>query len=276
MYIDAHQHLWAFDPIEYDWIDDSMKVLKQDFQLTELEQTLSKNGFSGSVAVQARQSLQETLWLTMLASQSDFIKGVVGWIDLKSEQLPEQLATLSSHKKLVGFRHVLQGESDPDFMRNADFIRGLKVLADKGYRYDLLIFAHQLPAAIEMLDQVPNLHVVIDHIAKPKIKSGEGFEQWQHNMKILAENPQCYCKLSGMVTEADWQNWTSDDIQPYMQTVLELFTVKRLMFGSDWPVCLVAGEYQTIKQLVLDFIKKHAPNAEEDIFANNANHFYQL
>jgi L-fuconolactonase len=276
MYIDAHHHLWAFDPVEYDWIDDSMSVLKKDFLVKDLEKMLYKNGFSASIAVQARQSMEETLWLTKLSEQTDLIKGVVGWIDLKSENLAEQLEALSSHKKLVGFRHVIQGETDPDFMRNPDFIRGLKILADKDYRYDLLIFAHQLPAAIEMLEQVPNLHVVIDHIAKPNIKTGEQFQQWHKNMRKLSENPKCYCKLSGMVTEADWQNWTTNDIYPYMKTVLGLFTQKRVMFGSDWPVCLVAGEYQTIKELVLDFISSYAPQAKEDIFGNNASHFYQV
>lgn len=276
MYIDAHHHLWAFDSIAYDWIDDSMAILKQDFLLKELEQTLSQNGFSGSIVVQARQSMEETLWLANLSSQSKNIQGVVGWIDLKSEQLVAHLDALAGHKKLVGFRHVIQAETDPDFMRNPAFIRGLKIIADKGYRYDLLIFAHQLPAAIEMLAQVPNLPVVIDHIAKPNIKSGQDFEQWRQNMTILAQNPQCYCKLSGMVTEADWHNWRSQEIQPYMQTVLDLFGSKRIMFGSDWPVCLVAGEYQTIKQLVLDFIELNSPQAKKDIFGNNASHFYQI
>lgn len=276
MYIDAHHHLWAFDPVEYDWIDDSMAVLKKDYLVKELEETLNENGFSGSIVVQARQTLDETLWLSSLAKQTDLIKGIVGWVDLRSEQLADTLDNLSSHEKIVGFRHVIQGETDPDFMRNPNFIRGLKTLADKGYRYDLLIFAYQLPAAVEMLEQVPNLHVVIDHIAKPNIKTGEQFEQWQEQMAILAKNPRCYCKLSGMVTEADWQGWSNDDIQPYMKTVLELFTTKRVMFGSDWPVCLVAGEYQTIKQLVSHFASSYASNAKEDIFGNNANHFYQL
>lgn len=276
MYIDAHHHLWNFDPVEYDWIDDSMAMLKKDFLVKELERTLYNNGFSASIAVQARQSQEETLWLLELAESTELIKGVVGWIDLKSDQLAQQLDELACHKKLVGFRHVIQGETDPEFMKKPDFIRGLKMLADRGYRYDLLIFAHQLTAAAEMLAQVPNLHVVIDHIAKPNIKSGAEFEQWQENMQILAGNPQCYCKLSGMVTEADWQNWSSQDIQPYMKTVLDLFGTKRVMFGSDWPVCLVAGEYKAIKQLVLDFISLSAPQAKEDIFGNNAGHFYQL
>ncbi|WOH39474.1 amidohydrolase family protein [Thalassotalea fonticola] len=276
MYIDAHHHLWAFDPVEYDWIDDSMAVLKKDFLLNQLEQTLYKNGFSSSIAVQARQSMEETLWLLELASQTELIKGVVGWIDLKSDNLIKQLDELNSHKKLVGFRHVIQGETDPEFMRNPDFIRGLKILAEKGYRYDLLIFAHQLPAAIEMLAHVPQLHVVIDHIAKPNIKTGENFEQWQQGMQDLAKNPNCYCKLSGMVTEADWQQWTFDEISPYMQTVFNLFGANRIMFGSDWPVSLVAGEYNIIKQLVVDFIEQYVPTAKEAILGNNARVFYQV
>jgi len=276
MYIDAHHHLWQFDPVEYDWIDDSMQVLKKDFLVKELEKTLYSNGFSSSIVVQARQSLIETNWLVELAEQNEIIKGVVGWIDLTSTDLAKQLTTLAKHKKLVGFRHVIQGESDPDFMRTPNFIQGLKILADFGYRYDLLILAHQLPAAIEMLSHVPNLRVVIDHIAKPNIKTGEGFKAWKDNMRILANNPNCYCKLSGMVTEADWQSWASQDILPYMKTVLDLFGSQRVMFGSDWPVCLVAGEYKNVKQLVLDFIAEYAPNAKDRVFGLNASHFYRV
>jgi len=276
MFVDAHHHLWQFDPVEYDWIDDSMQVLKKDFLVKDLQKTLYNNGFSSSIVVQARQSLTETNWLLELAEQNDIIKGVVGWIDLKSSDLTNQLTALTKHKKLVGFRHVIQGETDPDFMRNPEFIQGLKTLADFGYRYDLLIFAHQLPAAIEMLSHVPNLHVVVDHIAKPNIKTGEDFQAWQNNLRILAKNPNCYCKLSGMVTEADWQEWTSQDIQPYMTTVLDLFGAQRIMFGSDWPVCLVAGEYQKIKQLVLDFMTEYAPRAIDRAFGLNASYFYRV
>lgn len=276
MFIDAHHHLWEFDPVEYDWIDDSMQVLKKDFLIKELEETLYSNGFSSSIVVQARQSLIETNWLVELAQENDIIKGVVGWIDLKSADLSAQLTVLAKHKKLVGFRHVIQGETDPDFMRNPEFINGLKTLAEYGYRYDLLIYAHQLPAAIEMLSHVPNLQVVIDHIAKPNIKTGEEFTQWQQNMAKLAANPHCYCKLSGMVTEADWQHWSAQDIQPYMKTVLDLFGSHRVMFGSDWPVCLVAGEYQMIKQLVLDFITEYTPSEKNRIFGLNASHFYRI
>ncbi len=276
MYIDAHHHLWNFDPVEYDWIDDSMAVLKKDFLIKELEKTLHLNGFSSSIAVQARQSMDETLWLLKLAEKTDLIKGVVGWIDLKSDTLAQQLDELAEHKKLVGFRHVIQGESDPAFMQNPDFIRGLKMLADRGYRYDLLIFAHQLPAAASMLAQVPNLHVVIDHIAKPDIKTVTDFDSWLQGMAVLADNPNCYCKLSGMVTEADWLNWTNADFQPYMKAVWDLFGHNRIMFGSDWPVCLVAAQYQQVKQLVLDFINVQAPDAKELILGQNAHKFYQL
>ncbi len=276
MHIDTHHHMWAFDPVEYDWINDSMSVLKKDFQLKELEQILSANGFSGSIVVQARQSMEETLWLSTIAQSTDLIKGVVGWIDLKSETLATQLDQLANHTKIVGFRHVIQGETDPAFMQNPDFIRGLTLLADRGYRYDLLIFDYQLPAAAAMLAQVPNLHVVIDHIAKPQIKTGEQLAQWQQGMAELAKNPTCYCKLSGMVTEADWNSWTAYDFQPYLDTVFNLFGNDRLMFGSDWPVCLVAAQYSTVKQLVVDYIERHQPNAIDNIFGLNARRFYQV
>jgi len=276
MYIDAHHHLWKFDPIDYDWIDDAMAVLQKDFLIKDLEKTLNHNGFSTSIAVQARQSMEETLWLLALAEETDLIKGVVGWIDLKSDSLAQQLDALKHHEKLVGFRHVIQGESDPAFMQDPDFIRGLQMLSDRGYRYDLLIFAHQLPAATQMLEQVPNLHVVIDHIAKPDIKSRSDFDSWQQDMAVLAHKPNCYCKLSGMVTEADWLNWQSDDFHPFMKTVLDLFGQNRIMFGSDWPVCLVAAEYDQVKSLVLDFINEQAPEAKALILGKNAQEFYQL
>ena len=276
MYIDAHHHLWNYDASEYDWIDDSMAVLKKDFLIQELEKTLAQNGFSSSIAVQARQSMEETLWLLELAEQTQLIKGVVGWIDLRSDNLAQQLDELSEYAKLVGFRHVLQGETDPAFMENPDFIRGLKMLAERGYRYDLLIFAHQLPAAAEMLAKVPNLNVVIDHIAKPNIKSRTDFDTWQQGMAVLAHNKACYCKLSGMVTEADWVNWTDMDLQPYMKTVWNLFGAERIMFGSDWPVCLVAAQYERVKQTVIDFINARSPEDLPLVMGGNAKRFYQL
>jgi L-fuconolactonase len=276
MRIDAHHHLWQFDDVEYDWIDDSMAVLKQDFILPELTSTLRKNNVDGSIVVQARQSLIETNWLLALANQCEQIKGVVGWIDLTADDLASQLKTFAAEPKLVGFRHVIQGESDPAFMKNPDFIRGLQLIAQHGYKFDLLIFAHQLELAAQMLAKVPALHVVIDHIAKPEIKQKLNTVQWRNGMAILAENPNTYCKLSGLITEADWQNWQAKDFDYYLATCHELFGNNRLMFGSDWPVCLVAGEYSEVSDIINNFCQRHAPEHTNEIFGLNACRFYQL
>ncbi|GAA6204560.1 amidohydrolase family protein [Thalassotalea sp. SU-HH00458] len=276
MRIDAHHHLWQYNPEEYDWIDDSMVVLKKNFLIEELQQTLANNHIDGSIAVQARQSIEETNWLLSLANSSAEIKGVVGWIDLKSETLNHQLKQCKSHKKLVGFRHVIQGETDPDFMRNDKFIHGLKALAEHGYCYDLLIYAHQLPSAIEMLAKVPDLRVVIDHIAKPNIKTGDEFSRWQYGMKTLAKNPNVYCKVSGMVTEADWQNWQYENFVPYLDTIFQYFGENRVMFGSDWPVCLVAGDYSKVKQIIHDYLSNKNQQTIGNVFGLNAAKFYQL
>jgi len=276
MRIDAHHHLWYYNSIEYDWIDESMSVIKKNFLIYELKNVLDKNDIDGSIVVQARQSVEETNWLLELATKSDEIKGVVGWIDLKSDTLNHQLTQYATHNKLVGFRHVLQGETDPNFMLDERFIEGLKLLEKFGFTYDLLIHANQLPTAIEMLDKVPSLKVVIDHIAKPDIKTGENFSRWQYGMKTLANKPNIYCKVSGMVTEADWNNWQHKDFIPYLDTIFECFGSERLMFGSDWPVCLVAGEYSEIKQIVHDYLSSKNKETINNIFGINAAKFYQL
>ncbi len=276
MRIDAHHHLWRYNPEEYDWIDDSMVLLRKNFLIKELKQTLSNNHIDGSIVIQARQSLEETNWLLSLASKCNEIKGVVGWIDLKSETLNHQLMQCKSHQKLVGFRHVLQGETDPNFMLDDKFITGLKVLLKNNFSYDLLINAHQIPKAIEMLEQVPQLRVVIDHIAKPNIKTGDEFSRWQYGMKTLARNPNIYCKVSGMVTEADWSQWQYHDFIPYLDTIFKYFGNERIMFGSDWPVCLVAGEYSEIKQIIHDYLSTKDKNTINNIFGLNAEKFYQV
>ncbi len=276
MNIDAHHHLWKYTAQEYDWIDESMSILRKDFLLDELSQVCDENDIDGTIVVQARQSLEETHWLLQLASQSSLIKGVVGWIDIKSADLSQQLATLANKEKLVAFRHVIQGESDANFMLNSAFISGLKVLAQHGYRYDLLIYAHQLPTAIQMLEQIPELKVVIDHIAKPNIKTKQDFQQWQHDMQTLAKNKNVYCKLSGMITETDWNNWKVEELQPYMSSVYQYFGSDRIMFGSDWPVCLLAGQYPTVKQIVKDFILAQDETALNEVFGENALRFYQI
>lgn len=276
MRIDAHHHLWQYNPQEYDWIDDTMVLLRKNFLVNELKKTLAENHMDGSIAVQARQTIEETNWLLSLANSCQEIKGVVGWIDLKSETLGYQLKQCISQRKLIGFRHVLQGETDPNFMLDTRFINGLKALADYNYSYDLLIYAHQLPTAIRMLAEVPELRVAIDHVAKPNIKTGADFSRWQHGMEVLAKNPNVYCKVSGMVTEADWNNWSNDDFVPYLDTIFETFGHDRIMFGSDWPVCLVAGEYSEVKQIIHDYLSTKNQTTIEKIFGLNARNFYQI
>lgn len=276
MKIDAHHHLWQYSAEEYDWIDASMSVLKKDFLIPELEKTLQENAQDGSVVVQARQSLAETHWLIELATRTDKIKGIVGWVDLKSDNLEAQLIEFKQHSKVKGFRHVLQGEPDPAFMLDAKFIAGLKLLAKHGFTYDLLVYAGQLPNAIKMLEQVPELKVVIDHIAKPDIKHHSNIAQWQANMRLLATRPQTYCKISGMVTEADWQHWQYSDLTPYLDAVFSCFEVDRIMYGSDWPVCLVAASYHRVKAIVEAYLQDNHDAYIELIFGLNACRFYQL
>ena len=202
--------------------------------------------------------------------------GVVGWIDLKADDLEAQLAEFIGHPKLVGFRHVIQGESDPKFMQDPSFIRGLKLLAKHQIPYDLLILSHQLSAAIEMLKAVPELSVVIDHIAKPDIKSNSDMQTWAEQIKIIAQLPNVSCKLSGMVTEADWQHWQGDHFTPYLDIIFQAFGADRLMYGSDWPVCLVAANYSQVKSIVSDYIQHLPKDQQQQIMATNAMNFYQL
>lgn len=275
MRIDSHHHLWQYSAQEYDWIDDKMSVLKQDFLLPELEQQLDAVAMEGSVVVQARQSMEETLWLCELAQTNEKIKGIVGWVDLCSEQLPQDLEFLKKYPKLKGFRHVLQGEP-LEFMAQKSFITGLKTLAEYGYKYDLLIYTDQLPAAVEMLSHVPELEVVIDHIAKPNIATGNQFDAWFSAMSELAQNPKVYCKVSGMVTEADWHNWTQEDFLPYLSAVHQLFGINRLMFGSDWPVCLVSTSYQGVMAIIESYFNELSAQEKAQVWGQTAINFYQL
>ena len=276
MRIDAHQHFWLFNATEYDWIDESMSVLKRDFTPEDLRVELTNNQFNGSLVVQARQSLVETNWLIDLAQQNQHIKGVVGWIDLKDDDLEQQLIAYKNVNLVKGFRHVLQGEPDPNFMLDPKFARGLRLLAKHEFKYDLLIYANQLPTAIKMLEQIPELNVVIDHIAKPDIKGKTGFKAWQQGMEELAQNPNTFCKISGMVTEADWSNWQTSDFKPYLETIFNLFGPNRVMYGSDWPVCLVAGSYGDIKSIVESYCLEYYPEYLDQVFGLNAVNFYQL
>lgn len=241
--IDAHHHLWSYSSSEYSWIDDRMAVLRRDFILSDLEKVMAETGVHGTIAVQARQTLEETDWLLSLAEGSALLRGVVGWAPIARENFPGELERLKSNKKLKGLRHVIQSEPDDDYINRPDFNRGIRMLAGSNLVYDILIFEKHLAATIQFVDRHPNQIFVLDHAAKPRIYE-KLMEPWKQNICELARRPNVYCKLSGLVTEADWFAWSEADLQPYVDLVLDVFTPSRLMFGSDWPVCLVATTYR--------------------------------
>ncbi|MBL0738629.1 amidohydrolase family protein [Flavobacterium sp. GN10] len=272
--IDSHQHFWKFDPVRDSWIDETMQNIQRDFLPEDLQPLLNANHFEGCVAVQASQSEEETHFLLDLASKNDFIKGVVGWIDLRNENIEERLKFFSDQKKLKGFRHVVQGEAD-DFMFGAEFRRGIAVLKPFNYTYDILIFERQLPAAISLVKDFPNQKFVIDHIAKPDIKS-ETIFSWKSGIEEIAKYDNVWCKISGMVTEADWKNWKPEDLKPYLDVVFENFSADKLMYGSDWPVLNVASDYSEVVKTLEDYISKFSIEDQNKIWFENAKEFYKL
>jgi L-fuconolactonase len=275
MIIDSHQHFWKYDPIKHDWIDDSMLVIRKDFMPSDLKKVYQENDIEGCIAVQADQTLEETDFLLALAKENDFIKGIVGWVDLRAENIDEVLKYYSQFKKLKGFRHVVQGEADHNFLLRHNFLRGIAALEKYNFTYDILIFPHQLGATLELVKKFPNQKFVIDHIAKPYIKDGF-YEGWANLMLAIGQQKNVYCKMSGIITEADYQSWTIEQIRPYMELVLKAFGSDRILFGSDWPVCLVAGNYQKVKQLVTDFIADLTPKEQVSIMGENAINYYNL
>jgi L-fuconolactonase len=241
----------------------------------DLQPEIESAGFDGCVAVQARQTLEETRWLLELAANSQFILGVIGWADLQSDNVRSQLKKFSDNPKLLGVRHVVQGEPDDRFMLRAEFQRGVAALEEFGLTYDILIYPRHLPVAAEFVKRFPQQRFVLDHLAKPFIKRGE-IEPWRSNLRRLADFSNVYCKLSGMVTEADWQAWTVEQIAPYLKTALECFGAERLMIGSDWPVCTIAGSYARTMNLVIEFLKGY-PDAERDaVLGGTAAKFWRL
>ncbi len=273
--IDAHQHFWIYNKEDYQWIDGKMNVLQRDFLPEHLWKEQEKTGFNGSIAVQARQSLRETEWLLELASEHNRIKGVVGWVDLCSDSIEEQLAEFTLNNKLVGVRHVLQDEPDDNFMLQNNFRRGISFLNKYKLAYDILIFPRHIPVAVKLVREFPEQHFVVDHIAKPIIKD-RIFSPWEKDIKELAKFPNVYCKLSGMVTEADWQKWKPEDIYPYLDIVFGAFGDDRLMTGSDWPVCTLAGSYKTVMNAIMSYFKDYGKNIKSKIFGDNCAYFYRL
>ena len=275
MVIDSHQHFWKYNPVKYGWIDESMKVLQQDFLPSDLAPILQENGIQGCIAVQADQSETETEFLLKLARENDFIKGVVGWVDLRAEDVSERLAHFSQNEKLKGVRHIVQEEPDPEFMLRKDFQNGIGYLAQFGLTYDILVYPHQLASAVILARAFPEQKFVLDHIAKPRISEGlDG--QWVHQIKELAFNPNVSCKVSGMVTETKNFKWQQEDFSPFMEVVLDAFGWQRLLYGSDWPVCLLAASYKEVLTIVNDYINKLPEIEKAGIMGLNAINFYSL
>jgi L-fuconolactonase len=275
MKIDSHQHFWRYNPTRDAWITDDMSILKRDFLPEELALECKANGIDASIAVQADQSENETLFLLELAQGNPRIAGVVGWTDLASANVEEQLLNFSRHEKLRGFRHIAQAEPDDRFLMQPAFLRGISRLRQFDFTYDILIYPKQLPAAIELVSKFPEQRFVIDHLAKPSIKSNE-IIFWDAHIRRIAESPNVFCKLSGLVTEADWRNWKPADFKPYLDVVFDAFGVDRLMFGSDWPVCLLAAAYAQVKQIIEDYLHGCTSAQKENIFGGNAIRFYDL
>lgn len=274
MRLDSHQHFWKFNPAEYGWMQPDWPI-RRDFLPSDLQPLLNQHRLDGSIAVQARQTIEESRWLLSLADQSPLIKGVVGWVDLRSDHVTEQLAELAPHPRFVGVRHVVQDEPDDRFMLRPDFIRGISRLKQFDLTYDLLVFPQQLPAAIELVRRFPEQPFVLDHIAKPRIRDGT-LSPWREHIRELAQAPNVCCKVSGLVTEADWVNWKAEDFRPYLDIIFESFGEDRLMFGSDWPVCLLAGSYERVFKLLEQYVQQLRAEGRAKLFGDNAARFYGI
>lgn len=272
--IDAHQHFWHYHPVTQNWINEDMAVIRKDFLPADLAPVLRENTIDACVAVQADQSEKETEFLIRLANENSFIKGVVGWVDLRAENIRERLLLYRQYPVVKGFRHILQGE-EPGFMLQPGFLRGIAALKEFGFTYDILIYPKHLSAALELVKQFPDQPFVIDHMAKPFIKDGL-IEEWKKGIQAIARYPNVYAKVSGMVTEADWNKWKALDFVPYLDTVTEAFGINRLLYGSDWPVCLVAASYADMIGMVRNYFLSFSPAEQASVFGGNAANFYHL
>ena len=273
--IDAHQHFWIFDPVRDSWISEDMQVIKRDFLPADLLPVLEQNGIDGCVAVQADQSEAETLFLLKHAAENPVVKGVVGWVDLKAGNLDEQLQHYKEYDKLKGFRHVLQSEPDKQYMLQPQFKKGIASLQKHGYTYDILIYPEHLPYAELLAGGFPDQKFVLDHLAKPHIKD-QKISEWQKDIQALSKHQNVYCKISGILTEADWKSWKTEDFTAYLDVVFNAFGINRVMFGSDWPVCLLAGGYEGTMQVMKGYCEKLSATEQELFWGDNAVEFYGL
>jgi L-fuconolactonase len=274
MRIDAHQHFWHYEPAQYPWIDDTMATLRRDFLPADLKPELARAGIDATIAVQACQTVAETEWLLELAATHQFIAGVVGWVDLRSETVPDTLARLSAHPKLVGIRHIVQSEPDDRFLLRQDFCRGIAALRSFDLPYDILIYPRHLPVAVDFVARFDDQPFVLDHLAKPEIRSG-AIETWARDLARLAAAPNVCCKLSGLVTEADWNRWTPDQILPYLDVAFDCFGADRLIAGSDWPVCTVAADYRRTMAVVTDYLERRPAPDRAAVLGGNARRVWR-
>lgn len=275
MKIDSHQHFWRYNPSSHAWIDSTMGVLKKDFLPEDLEPLLQSHELDGCVAVQADQSEAETDFLLKCAEEHPFIKGVVGWLDLCAEDIEEKLQEYSKNPLLKGLRHIVQDEPDEYFMLRPEFLRGVSLLEKYGLTYDILIFPKHLSSALELVKLFPNQPFVVDHIAKPKI-NGKIEPCWEHYMNQLGQQDHVYCKASGMVTEAKWGKWSKSDFIPYLDVVFQSFGAERIMFGSDWPVCLLSAEYKQVNCILTQYLTKYPRESRKQVMGLTAEKFYKL
>ncbi|MBX2893048.1 MAG: amidohydrolase family protein [Saprospiraceae bacterium] len=275
MKIDAHQHFWQYDPERYGWISEEMRRIRRDFMPEDLQPVLAANGMDGAVLVQVHQTEAENDFFLSLAARHSFVKGIVGWADFQADDIDERLDYWSSFSVFKGFRHIVQAEADEDFLLRKNFRRGIEALSKTRFAYDILVVHRQLPAVIKFAQQHPNQRFVLDHLGKPDIRGGL-LEPWATHIRALGQFENVFCKISGMVTEADWGDWSAETFKPYLDTVTEAFGTERLMFGSDWPVCLVAGEYEQVKSLADNYFAAFSSKEKAAIFGGNAVGFYQL
>jgi len=274
MKIDAHQHFWKYDPVRDSWIEDNMKALRRDFLPKDLAPILENNDIDGCIAIQADQSEHETEFLLSLAKNNPFIKGVVGWVDLRADNIEERLPHYSSNNLLKGVRHIVQAESD-DFMLEEKFQYGISLLTQFKLTYDILVLSPQLPATIQFVNKFPSQKFVIDHMAKPNIKKGE-MVPWKKNMEELAKSKNVFCKVSGLVTEADWKNWKKQDFTKYLDVIFNAFGVDRILYGSDWPVCKLAAEYHQQLKIIESYISSFSIKDKKKIMGENTIRFYNI
>jgi L-fuconolactonase len=275
MRIDAHQHFWRYNATDYTWMSDAMDILRRDHLPTDLEPLLRATGFDGTIAVQARRTERETDWLLELAGAHSFIRGVVGWVDFTSPQLDASLESYAANPKLRGLREIIHDMPDVDYATSTLHMSAIAKLARHNLAYDLLLKPPHLPAAIRLVDQFPNQPFVVDHIAKPNLAAGE-IEPWRTQFRELARRDNVHCKLSGMVTEAAWGQWTPATFEPYLNAALEAFGPSRLMIGSDWPVCTLSGSYAQTMGIVVEFANSLAPSERDAILGHNAARFYNV